>query len=196
MEVKQYTSKQPRITEEIRGNKKHLETNDNKSTSTQNLCCLVTKSCLTLKHHGLQPARLLCPQDFSGKNTGVGCHFLFQGTFLTQRSNPDLLHCSKSCLTLKQHGLQPARLLCPWDFSGKNTGVGCHFLLQGIFPTQGSNLDLLHCRQILYSCTTGEAMGCSKSSSILPCWGSHSKCTGVACHSLLQWILFCQNFPL
>ena len=31
------------------------------------------------------------------------------------------------------------RLLCPWDFSGKNIGVGCHFLLQGIFPTQGSN---------------------------------------------------------
>ena len=33
----------------------------------------------------------------------------------------------------------PTRLLCPWDFPGKNTGVGCHFLLQGIFPTQGSN---------------------------------------------------------
>ncbi|MGE2757601.1 hypothetical protein, partial [Escherichia coli] len=37
-----------------------------------------------------------------------------------------------------------ARLLCPWDFPGKNTGVGCHFLLQGIFPTQGSNPHLLH----------------------------------------------------
>ena len=32
----------------------------------------------------------------------------------------------------------------PWDFPGKNTGVGCNFLLQGIFPTQGSNLYLLH----------------------------------------------------
>ena len=38
----------------------------------------------------------------------------------------------------------PARLLCPWDFPGKNTGVGCHFLLQGIFLTWGSNLVLLH----------------------------------------------------
>ena len=38
----------------------------------------------------------------------------------------------------------------PWNFSGKNTGVGCHFLLQEIFPTQGLNLCLLHCRQILY----------------------------------------------
>ena len=35
-------------------------------------------------------------------------------------------------------------LLCPWDSPGKNTGVGCHFLLQGIFLTQGSNLHLLH----------------------------------------------------
>ena len=36
-------------------------------------------------------------------------------------------------------GLWPARLLCPWDFPGKDTGVGCHSLLQRIFPTQGSN---------------------------------------------------------
>ena len=34
-------------------------------------------------------------------------------------------------------------LLCPWDFPGKNSGVGCHFLSQGIFPTQGSNSCLL-----------------------------------------------------
>ena len=33
---------------------------------------------------------------------------------------------------------------CPWDFQGKYTRVGCHFLLQGMFPTQGSNLHLLH----------------------------------------------------
>ena len=38
----------------------------------------------------------------------------------------------------------------PWDFPGKNTGVGCHVLLQGIFRTQGSNLGLPHCRQTLY----------------------------------------------
>ena len=44
-------------------------------------------------------------------------------------------------------GLQPATLFCPWDSPGKNTGVGCHALLQGIFLTQGSNLHffrLLH----------------------------------------------------
>ena len=44
---------------------------------------------------------------------------------------------------LRPHGLLPTRLLCPWDFPGKNTGVGCHFLVQGIFPTQGS-MCLLH----------------------------------------------------
>ena len=43
------------------------------------------------------------------------------------------------------NGLQPTRLLYPWDSPGKNTGVGCHFLLQGIVPTQGSNPRLLHC---------------------------------------------------
>ena len=55
--------------------------------------------------------------------------------------------------SLRPFGLQPTRLLLPWDFPGKNTGVGCHFFLQGIFPTQGSNqclLCFLHCRQILH----------------------------------------------
>ena len=50
-------------------------------------------------------------------------------------------------------GLQPARLLYPWDFPGKNTGVGCHALLQWIFPTQGSNrVSFVSCisRQVLY----------------------------------------------
>ena len=42
------------------------------------------------------------------------------------------------------------RRLCPWDFPGKNAGVGCLSLLQGIFPTQGLNPGLQHCRQILY----------------------------------------------
>ena len=53
-------------------------------------------------------------------------------------------------LTLQPCGLQPARLLCPCNSPGKNTGVGSCSFLQGIFPTQGSNLNLLHCRQILY----------------------------------------------
>ena len=46
--------------------------------------------------------------------------------------------------SLRPYGQQPTRLLCPWNFPGKNTGVSGHFLLQGIFPTQGLNLHLLH----------------------------------------------------
>ena len=52
---------------------------------------------------------------------------------------------TKLCLTLlRPHRLQPTSLLRPRDFPGKNTGLGCHFLLQGIFPTQGWNPHLLH----------------------------------------------------
>ena len=53
---------------------------------------------------------------------------------------------AQSCL----RGQWPTRLLCPWDSPGKNTGAGCHFLLQGIFLTQGLNPCLLHCRWMLY----------------------------------------------
>ena len=50
--------------------------------------------------------------------------------------------------SLRPHELQTTRLLCPWN-SGKNTRVGCHALLQGIFLTQGQNPGLPQCRQIL-----------------------------------------------
>ena len=63
-----------------------------------------------------------------------------------------LLLFSRSVVSdsLRPHGLQPIRLLPPWGFPGKNTAVGCHFLLQGIFLTQGSKLHLLNCRWIIY----------------------------------------------
>ena len=50
-----------------------------------------------------------------------------------------VLSCSVMPYSLWHHGLLPLRLLCPWDSPGKTTGVGCHALLQGIFPIQGSN---------------------------------------------------------
>ena len=57
----------------------------------------------------------------------------------------------QSCLTLQSHGLLPARLLCPWNSPGKNTGVDRHALLQGIFPTQRSNsIQSPRYRQVLY----------------------------------------------
>ena len=52
--------------------------------------------------------------------------------------------------SLQTHGLQLARLLSLWNSLGKNTEVGSHSLIKGIFLTQGSNLGLLHCKQILY----------------------------------------------
>ena len=52
--------------------------------------------------------------------------------------------------SLRPHGLEPTRLLCPWASPGKNTGVGSRSLLQQIFPIQESNWGLLCCRQILY----------------------------------------------
>ena len=48
------------------------------------------------------------------------------------------------------NSLRPHGLYSPWNSPGQNTGVGCHALLQEIFPTQGSNPGLPHCRQILY----------------------------------------------
>ena len=72
-----------------------------------------------------------------------------------QKDNRDLLRtlfqayiglcvCAQPCLTLwDPMDCKPARLFCPWYFPGKNTRVGYHFLLQGIFLTQGLNLRLL-----------------------------------------------------
>ena len=51
--------------------------------------------------------------------------------------------------------------LHPWDFPGKSTGVGCHFLLQRIFLTQGSNPGLPHCRQTLYRLSHQESPCCT-----------------------------------
>ena len=59
---------------------------------------------------------------------------------------------TQSCPTLcSPMDCSPTRLLCPWDFPGKHTGVGCHFLLQEIFLTQELNPGLPHCRQTLDS---------------------------------------------
>ena len=71
--------------------------------------------------HRWQPTRLCCPWDSPGKNTGVGCHFLFQCRKVRSESEVAL-----PCPTQRPHGLQPTRLLRPWDFPGTRTGVGCY----------------------------------------------------------------------
>ena len=78
-----------------------------------------------------------------------------------------IVSCSVVSNSLQPHGLQPTKLICLWNSPSKNTGVGRHSLLQGIFPTQGSNPGLLHCGQILFTERHGwsrEAMGSAQRS--------------------------------
>ena len=68
-------------------------------------CCSAAQSCKTLlQTNGLQPSRLLSPWGFPGRNTGVSCHFLLQGIFLTQGWNPSFLHWQGGFLQLSHQG--------------------------------------------------------------------------------------------
>ena len=118
----------------------------------------VTQSCQTLcdpmdsSVHAILQARIL---------EWIAIPF-FSGIFLNQALNPGLPHCSWTNLpseppgkpkeVLSEWSLSCVQIsetpwtvvhLCPYNFPSKNTGVGCHFFLQGIFPTQGSNPSLL-----------------------------------------------------
>ena len=83
--------------------------------------------------------------------------FCFKKEPIKQINSSQFIHygsgnisCSVVSNSLQPHGLQPTRFLCPWNSPGQNTGVGCHSLLQGIFPTQGSKPGFMHCSQIHY----------------------------------------------
>ena len=89
--------------------------------------------------------KTLSPNRASSDVKGVICAYV-----------PVLSGVSDSLQTYK---LSSTRLFSLWYFSGENTGVGCHFFLQAIFPTKGLNLHLLcllHCRWVLYHWATGE----------------------------------------
>ena len=62
--------------------------------------------------------------------------------------------------SLQPYGLEPIRLLCPWDFPGKNTGGGCHALLQSIFTTQGSYASCIGRRVLYHQCHLGSPFFC------------------------------------
>ena len=109
--------------------------------------CSVTQSCLTLYN----------PMDCS--TPGFPVHHqlpefaqthVHQVSDAIQPSHPLALHLSHHVRLFAT--LWTVARLAPllWDSPGQNTGVGCHFLLQGIFLTQGSNPGLLCCRQMLY----------------------------------------------
>ena len=93
---------------------------------------------------------------YKNKHTLICIHVLVRHTTLF------FMSCLWSVASVMSDSFwpQPAELLCPWDSPYKSTGVGCHFLLQGIFSTQGVNphlLYFLHYRQILYCWATREA---------------------------------------
>ena len=100
---------------------------------TKNNGCTLLHSCLKAAFLGGRGLQETQPPGLAVK---PGPSILLQSNVLVTLCDP--LECN------------PPGSLCPWDFSGKNTGVGGHFILQGIFPTQGSNPDRLHFRQILY----------------------------------------------
>ena len=112
--------------------------------------------CRDSKQDGISPLpsrKLLdCSSGLCALHLACGCHFS-----KNQKGSP----MSRVCAQLLSHNSETpwtvARLLCSWNSPGQNTGMGHHFLLQGIFLTQGWNLGLLHCRRILYHWATREA---------------------------------------
>ena len=98
-------------------------------------------------------------QDESGRT---------QGTFIYQTDAKSL----QSCLTLRPHRRQPTRLPRPWDSPGKNTGVGCHFLLQCMKVKSKS--------EVTQSCPTlSDPMDCSLPGSSVP---------GIFQARVLEWV--------
>ena len=90
----------------------------------------------------------------SGHRTGKG-QFPFQSQRKAMPKNAQIttqLHSSHTLVScsVMSNSFTTSRPLCPWDCPGQNTGVGCHFLLEGIFLAQGSNPSLLQCSWILY----------------------------------------------
>ena len=92
-----------------------------------------------------------------------------------------VLRCSVVSNSLRPHGLWPTRLLCPWDFPGKNTGVDCHFLLQGIFPTQGPNPCPLRWHVLLTSSFPWAQGPSSLSKGVSPC------CVTIICSHTVRY---------
>ena len=87
---------------------------------------------------------------------------------------------------MRPHRRQPTRLLYPWDSPGKNTGVGCHFLLQCMKVKSESEVAQL--------CPTpSDPMDWMQSTRLLRPWDFLGKSTGVGCHCL-KWVRFEQNF--
>ena len=97
----------------------------------------------------------ICSDFGAQKNKVSHCFHCFPHLF--GMSEVKWSEVAQLCLTLCNP--MDTRLLGPWDFLGKSTGVGCNFLLQVIFPTQGSNPGLPHCIQTLYRLSHQGSLG-------------------------------------
>ena len=143
------------------------------------LCCLVAKSCPTLLQlHGLQFTRLLCPWGFPGKNTGMGCHFLLQGIFLTQGWNLHLLHWPVDCVP---HSLTTTEVSYLTVMDARGLKVRCYragFLLRTVMEGCVPGLSLT-CRWPFSPCICLH--------NFLPMYVSKSKCPLSRKHQL-YWI--------
>ena len=124
------------------------------------VCCSSLISCLPWVANEL--LLWAASYDSSGPTHGTCSQLMDRINSSFSRTWDVLSVCAHSVIShsLWPQGLQPARLLCPWNFSGKNTGVGCHFLLQGIFLIQRWNLCVswVSCtgRWVLYHYATWE----------------------------------------
>ena len=123
------------------------------------VCVSVHKNALTyLQCHHLPVGSALCLEPAGSSVEAPDTRGLFP-VLVIQLGVPftaPYITCSVASVasdSLWPQRLWPTRLLCPWNFPGKNTGVGCHFLFWDIFSTQNSSprlLRLMPCRRILY----------------------------------------------
>ena len=93
-----------------------------------------------------------CPMDVMEYDKIHNANFVRSWTIINMSINRTLKACLKwtESHSVVSYSLWPHELHSPWNRPGQNTGVGSLSLLQGIFPAQGSNPGLLHCRWILY----------------------------------------------
>ena len=117
-------------------------------SSVQFICSVVSDS---LRPHGLQHTRLPCPSPTPGAHS----HSCLSSQWCHPTISSSVIPFSSRSVV--SDSWRPHGLYSPWNSPGQNTGVGSRSLLQGIFPTEGSNPGLPHCRQILYQLSHKEA---------------------------------------
>ena len=154
-------------------------------------CALLTQSCLTRCYPLTGACQAPLSMGFLRQEYWNGLPFPSPGDLLYQGLSLHILHWQAGSLpqshlgsplyalccavlsrsfmsdSLQPNGLQPPGSFVHGDSPGKNSGVGCHFLLQGIFPTQGSNPGLPHCKRLLYHLSHQGNLICTRQPKIL-----------------------------